>query len=142
MHSRLVENLRPDNPLIQAPFLAAPCGSGHARRGSRALNEEVTRQAAMVAYINDFKLMMVVVLLSLPLLLLIRDPKRRRPAAAHRPRRRSGRRQRLNPPPETAARQPRFPFAATGSWVLRKVRKILQQICSEQAIEVFQNRLN
>ena len=28
VHSRLVEHLRPDNPLIQAPFLPAPWGLG------------------------------------------------------------------------------------------------------------------
>ena len=44
-----------------------------------ALNAEVTRQAAMVAYIDDFKLMMLIALASLPLLLLLREA-RRRPA--------------------------------------------------------------
>jgi DHA2 family multidrug resistance protein len=38
-----------------------------------ALNAEVTRQAAMVAYVNDFKLMMIIALASLPLLLLLRE---------------------------------------------------------------------
>jgi DHA2 family multidrug resistance protein len=76
VHSRLVEQLRPDNPLthMQAwppPFsLATPSGIA-------ALNAEVTRQAAMVAYINDFALMMMIVLLLIPLLLLVR---RQRPA--------------------------------------------------------------
>jgi DHA2 family multidrug resistance protein len=34
----------------------------------------VTRQAQMVAYIDDFKLMMVIALFSAPLLLLLRKP--------------------------------------------------------------------
>src|SRR5207247_7671227 len=82
VHSRLVENLRPDNPLAHAPFLAAPY-SLSAPDGIAALNAEVTRQAAMVAYIDDFKLMMLIVMLAAPLLLLLRKPRPpRAPAAA------------------------------------------------------------
>jgi len=83
VHSRLVEGLRPDNPLAQAPFLAAPF-SLTTQTGIAALNHEVTRQAAMVAYINDFKLMMIIALLSLPLLLFLREgrPPTPQPAAA------------------------------------------------------------
>ena len=76
MHSHLVEGLRPDNPLAQAPFLIAPY-SLSTPGGMAALNAEVTRQAAMVAYIDDFKMMMVIALLSLPLLLLLRPAGRR-----------------------------------------------------------------
>jgi DHA2 family multidrug resistance protein len=72
VHSRLVEGLRPDNPLAHAPFLSAPF-SLTSPTGIAALNHEVTRQAAMVAYINDFKLMMIIVLCSLPLLLLLHE---------------------------------------------------------------------
>jgi MFS transporter, DHA2 family, multidrug resistance protein len=71
VHSRLVEQLRPDNPLARAPYLNAPY-SLTAPDGIAALNAEVTRQAAMVAYINDFALMMVVTIASAALLLLIR----------------------------------------------------------------------
>jgi DHA2 family multidrug resistance protein len=45
--------------------------------GIAALNAEVTRQASMVAYVNDYALMMMIVLLLIPLLLLVR---RARPA--------------------------------------------------------------
>ncbi len=76
VHSRLIENLRPDNPLAQAPWLAPPF-SLTTPSGIAALNAEVTRQAAMVAYINDYALMMMIVLLLIPLLLLVR---RARPA--------------------------------------------------------------
>jgi MFS transporter, DHA2 family, multidrug resistance protein len=72
VHSRLVENLRPDNPLVQMPYLAAPF-SLTTPGGLAALNAEVTRQAAMVAYVDDFRLMMLIVLLSIPLLLLLRE---------------------------------------------------------------------
>jgi DHA2 family multidrug resistance protein len=78
VHSRLVENLRPDNPLLQAPYLVAPF-SLTSPSGLAALNHEVTRQAAMVAYVNDFKMMMLIALLSLPLLLLLREPRRAPP---------------------------------------------------------------
>src|SRR5438270_263753 len=71
VHSRLIESLRPDNPLAQAPFLA-PNFSLFETGGMAALNAEVTRQAAMVAYINDFKLLMILALAALPLLLLLR----------------------------------------------------------------------
>jgi MFS transporter, DHA2 family, multidrug resistance protein len=74
VHSRLVEHLRPDNPLAQAPFLAPPF-SLTAPSGIAALNAEVTRQAAMVAYINDYALMMMLVILLIPLLLLVRQPR-------------------------------------------------------------------
>jgi DHA2 family multidrug resistance protein len=73
VHSRLMENLRPDNPLTQAPFMAAPF-SLSLPHGIAALNAEVTRQAQMVAYIDDYKLMMIIVLLAAPLLLLLRKP--------------------------------------------------------------------
>ena len=76
VHSRLVEHLRPDNPLAQAPSLAPPF-SLSSPAGVAALNAEVTRQAAMVAYVNDYALMMMIVILLIPLLLLVR---RGRPA--------------------------------------------------------------
>ncbi len=43
--------------------------------GKAALNAEVTRQASVVAYANDFKLMMLVALLALPLVLLLKKAK-------------------------------------------------------------------
>jgi DHA2 family multidrug resistance protein len=80
VHSRLVEALRPDNPLAHPPALAAPFSLTNPT-GIAALNAEVTRQAAMVAYIDDFLLMAMIVLLCLPLLLLVRVPRSRTAAA-------------------------------------------------------------
>jgi DHA2 family multidrug resistance protein len=80
VHSRLVEGLRPDNPFAQAPYLAAPF-SLSTPSGMAALNAEVTRQAAMVAYVDDFKLIMVIALAAIPLLLLLREARRRPPPA-------------------------------------------------------------
>ncbi len=81
VHSRLIEQLRPDNPLAHAPYLALPY-SLTTPSGIAALNQEVTRQAAMISYIDDFALMLIVILASLPLLLLVRAPRPRRMAAA------------------------------------------------------------
>jgi DHA2 family multidrug resistance protein len=72
VHSRLVEQLRPDNPLAQVPQLAAPFSLTDPA-GLAALNAEVTRQASMVAYLNDFALMMFMALGSCLVLLLIRS---------------------------------------------------------------------
>jgi len=80
-HSRLVEHLRPDNPLAQAPFLTPPF-SLTSPAGVAALNNEVTRQASMIAYIDAFALMMLVVIGSMLFLLLVRSPRRSRDAAA------------------------------------------------------------
>jgi len=66
VHSRLVEHLRPDNPLAQAPHLMPPF-SLTTPAGVAALNTEATRQALMVAYIDDFKLMMIIIIAALPL---------------------------------------------------------------------------
>ena len=79
VHSQLVEHIRPDNPLAQAPFLAAPYSLTEIH-GIAALNAAVTRQAQMIAYIDNFHLMGVIIVVSLPFLLLLRQ--RRRPAAA------------------------------------------------------------
>jgi len=74
VHSRLIEHLRPDNPLARMPHLAPPF-SLTTPSGLAALNAEATRQAAMVAYIDNFKMMMILVIATLPLLLLMRRPR-------------------------------------------------------------------
>ena len=79
VHSRLVEHLRPDNPLARAPFLAAPFSLSNPS-GLAALNAEVTRQASMVAYIDVFTSMMIIVAAMIPLLLVVRPPQRTRAA--------------------------------------------------------------
>jgi DHA2 family multidrug resistance protein len=60
-----------------APTLAGlppPMNPG-APGGLEALNSEVTRQAAMVAYVDVFRLMLIVTLSVMPLLLVMRTPK-------------------------------------------------------------------
>ena len=46
------------------------------------IDGEVSRQAAMIAYIDDFKLMMFITLAAMPIILLLRSPKRGGPKAA------------------------------------------------------------
>jgi MFS transporter, DHA2 family, multidrug resistance protein len=79
VHSQLIEGLRPDNPIIHSPLFGFPY-SLTAPTGVAALNAAVTRQATMVAYIDDFWLLMVVCVVSIPLLLLLRDASPVRPA--------------------------------------------------------------
>ncbi len=73
VHSRLMEHLRPDNPLAQSQ-LASPYSLTDPS-GIAALNAMATRQAAMVAYIDNFKLMMIMVIAGVPLVLLLRRPR-------------------------------------------------------------------
>jgi DHA2 family multidrug resistance protein len=54
----------------------------HTTTGLMTLNEEVTRQASMIAYLDDFKLMMIVTLAAIPLLLMVRKPGPHKASAA------------------------------------------------------------
>ncbi len=81
VHARLAEHVRPDNPLARAPYLAPSYSLGDPS-GIAALNAEVTRQAAMVAYVNDFALIMLLALVALPLVLLLRGTRPQPPKAA------------------------------------------------------------
>ena len=81
VHARLIENLRPDNPLIGGSLLGAPY-SLTKPSGIAALNALVTRQASMVAYIDVFTFMMIIVAITVPLLLLVRPPPRTRTETA------------------------------------------------------------
>ena len=53
----------------------------HSTAGLAALNAEITRQAAMIGYLDDFKLMMYVTLAMIPFLLLLRNAAPRKDAA-------------------------------------------------------------
>jgi len=72
-HAAIAGPLGPfDRVLQQAPF--AHFYNPHTARGLLALNDAVTRQAAMIGYIDDFKLMMILTLLATPLVLLMTAP--------------------------------------------------------------------
>src|SRR5260370_3665239 len=84
VHSRLIENLRPDNPLARAPVLG-PNFSLTTEARIAPLNAQATRHAAMPPSLPDFKLLMIIILIAAPLLLLLRKPPPRAataPAAA------------------------------------------------------------
>jgi DHA2 family multidrug resistance protein len=68
MHSRLAEQVTPFNDVLHAQ---APGAFGSAA-GLAALNATVSSQAAMIAYNDDFKLMMVLTLCAVPLVVLLR----------------------------------------------------------------------
>jgi DHA2 family multidrug resistance protein len=68
----LISGLTPFNPNLDAVKGLA----GGERTTLAFLDSEVTRQALMISYVDDFKLMMLVTLAVLPLLLLLRKPGR------------------------------------------------------------------
>src|SRR5215471_9902453 len=79
VHAELAGHVTPFNDAL------AQGGASHiwnmaTTLGRAALNAEVTKQASVVAYADDFKLMMIVALVALPLVLLMR---RTRPGAGH-----------------------------------------------------------
>jgi DHA2 family multidrug resistance protein len=71
VHSELAVNANALNDLFRAPNVAAIWNLG-TEAGRLALNAEVTRQATIIAYSNDFKLMMWVALGAMPMVLLLR----------------------------------------------------------------------
>jgi DHA2 family multidrug resistance protein len=73
-HADLAQHITPENlNTIDPGLLQALGGSGDVLMAMA--NAEVTRQAAMIAYLNDFKAMMIVTALSIPLVLFLRKPK-------------------------------------------------------------------
>ncbi|HET6221846.1 MAG TPA: DHA2 family efflux MFS transporter permease subunit [Dongiaceae bacterium] len=80
-HATLAEHVSPYNPQIQAGTLPAPWDPS-TMSGLAALDAEVTRQAATIGYLNDFRLMMYMMLGSIPLLLLLRGSRRPPPVEA------------------------------------------------------------
>ena len=100
MHARLTEHVTPFNDALQMPDVASMLNLA-TDPGRALLDQIVTQQATMIAYLNDFKLLMVLTLALIPLVLIIGTPKRR-PAAARSPT--SRRRTRSDPASVTARR--------------------------------------
>jgi MFS transporter, DHA2 family, multidrug resistance protein len=65
-HSDLAANITPFNPAVQTMLESG------SRYDLAVLNQSITQQAQMIAYLNDFKMMFVATLLVIPLLLVIR----------------------------------------------------------------------
>jgi DHA2 family multidrug resistance protein len=74
-HASLAAQITPFNSALQSP-VAQQFWNTHTGAGLAALNQEITRQASMISYNDDYKMMMIVALASMPLLLLLRRPGR------------------------------------------------------------------
>ena len=70
-HALIAEDVSPFNRALQAGSAAQHWNTGSVH-GLTLLNSEVTHQAQIIAYIDDFKLMLVLAILVVPLLLLVR----------------------------------------------------------------------
>jgi DHA2 family multidrug resistance protein len=73
VHARLVEGVRPDNPIMAQ---AMPGFDFNAPAQVARLNAAITQQASMVSYIDAFWLLFVLTLVAIPMLLLLRSPRR------------------------------------------------------------------
>ncbi|HSV03328.1 MAG TPA: DHA2 family efflux MFS transporter permease subunit [Phenylobacterium sp.] len=73
-HSGLASQIDMSNPVVRATL--PPGMNPSTAAGAMTLNNEVTRQAAMVGYVTVFHIMLYVTLACIPLLLLMRAPKR------------------------------------------------------------------
>ena len=80
-HAAIADQMTPFRDALRPPFLPGDW-NWHIPSGLAALNEEVTRQATMIAYLNDFTLMMWLSLASVPLLLLLKSDVKTRPTDA------------------------------------------------------------
>jgi DHA2 family multidrug resistance protein len=70
-HSDLAAHVTTMNAPALPPSLAAP-GQYIGTAALQFLENEINRQAMMIAYLDDFRLMMLMTIAALPLLLLIR----------------------------------------------------------------------
>jgi DHA2 family multidrug resistance protein len=77
LHASLAEHVTPYTAANSTALVSAHLGTG-SLRGLEALNATITNQATMIAYIDDFQLMMVLTLATIPFLFII---KKVRPAA-------------------------------------------------------------
>ncbi len=80
MHARLAEYVTPFNDALQAPDVAAHLNM-HTDTGRALLDEMMTQQASVIAYANDFKLLMVLTLVMVPFVLGIGSSRTQRPGA-------------------------------------------------------------
>jgi DHA2 family multidrug resistance protein len=80
VHARLIEGIRPDNPVLAQ---AMPNLDFSAPAGLVRLNGEITRQASMVANIDAFYLLFVAGVAIAPLILLMRPNRQAEAPALH-----------------------------------------------------------
>jgi MFS transporter, DHA2 family, multidrug resistance protein len=72
-HAVIAGGVTPFNRALQTGAASRFWNSG-STQGAAMLNQEITRQAQIIAYIDDFKLMLILAIIVLPLLLLTRPP--------------------------------------------------------------------
>ena len=71
-HEALAADISRSNLALQSlPHALSP----DTPSGLAILNAEVTRQAAMIGYVQDFRIMMFLTLANMPLLLFVRKPR-------------------------------------------------------------------
>jgi DHA2 family multidrug resistance protein len=73
-HADLAQHITPERLQTLDPGIIANLG-GPTDALLAMANAEVTRQAAMIAYLNDFKAMMIVTALSIPLVFFLKKPR-------------------------------------------------------------------
>ncbi len=71
LHAGMVEHVTPYNATSSTALTSAHLSTG-SLRGLEALNATITNQATMIAYIDDFQLMMVLTLATIPFLFIIK----------------------------------------------------------------------
>ncbi len=74
-HEALAQHVTAFNPLFQLPAVGSVWNL-HTAAGLMTLDREINRQAAMIAYLDDFKFMMLVTIATVPLVLLLRSAHR------------------------------------------------------------------
>jgi DHA2 family multidrug resistance protein len=79
-HAALVERITYANPAWNNPALASAYDVARPT-GAAALDAMITQQSSMIAYINDFRLMLYLTIAVVPLLLLLRTTRRSDAAA-------------------------------------------------------------
>ncbi|HEY3950877.1 DHA2 family efflux MFS transporter permease subunit [Phenylobacterium sp.] len=74
MHSSLAAKVIPSDAVVRAalPHALNPATA----MGASLLNNEITRQGSMVAYVDDFRLMFLITIACMPMLLLMKKPRR------------------------------------------------------------------
>jgi DHA2 family multidrug resistance protein len=75
MHAALVERITYANPAWNNPAVARAFDTTRPS-GAAALDAMITQQSSMIAYVNDFRLMLYLTLAVIPLLLFIKAPGR------------------------------------------------------------------
>ena len=82
MHARLTENVTPFNGALQMPDVAGTMNL-QSDTGRAMLDQIVTQQANLIAYLNDYKLLMYLTLFMIPLVWIIGTTRKKADGGAH-----------------------------------------------------------